>query len=290
MTQATPSGWGGGGWGSAPWGTGTPELTLESALAVRENVVRLTFSTAPQFTRLGTPHDAADPRRYSVVAVSGVGLDGEPVRPVLPVAVAAAVAGGGGRLVDVTVDRPFTAWPSVYRAVAVNLVASVGGAFLAAGSSTRFTGLRAGLSPPTFDSLVASRDILSPQSVRDLEGSGVSGDPSLLLGTLPSDGSGDLATSTPLASYRGRVYRRATSVLSGFAHLPGYGAGAMAGVKLPSRQGFRDRVASRIEEQVRLEPETVSCTVTVVSSGSVVIYRLRARARFGVASIDVQER
>jgi hypothetical protein len=286
--SAAAEGWGGGPWGAAPWGTGEPDLELVGAVAVRENAVRLEFGTAPLVDGLLTPHDGSSPERYSVVAVSGVGLDGEPVRPVSPVFVeVAGVPGGGGRFVDVWVDRPFTAWPAVYRVSANNLVSASGGAFLAPGSSRTFPGVRAGKAPPTPEHAVAGKDFLIAGVASDLVGANVPGNRASKLGVLAVSSSGDYASATPLAAYRIRVIRCATAALGAFAHLPeGYGTVLAASVKRPARGSQPEAVAASIESKVRLEPETVSCTVTVTASASgVVRYRIFARARFG--SIDV---
>lgn len=287
---AQNAGWGSAPWGASPWGTGEPELTLLSSLAIRENCVRVEFSAAPVFDGLLTPHDASSPARFTVVAVSGVGLDGEPVRPVLPVLVeVSSVALAGGRFLDVWVDRAFTAWPSIYRVSANGLASAAGGSILAAGSSSLFTGVRAGKAPPTRENVAASRDLLIAQTARELIGANVPGDPSTKVGILPVNASGDYASGTPLAGYRTRVIRRAITVLGSFSHLPQtYGTPLATSVKKAFKQNRADDVAGQIEAQVRLEPETldVAVTVTATSSG-VVRYRIVARSRLGDVDVAV---
>ena len=276
MTQPFEQGWGAGSWGEAPWGSGDADLVLLGAVAVRENVVRFYFSVPPLFDNLGTANDAARADRYSVIAVSGVGLDGEPVRPVTPVlAEVAADPGADGTEIDVTLDRPMTAYPAVYRAVAHNLV-SQAGAFLEPGANALLDGLRAGIPPLTAAIVVAGTDIANPQTGRDLAALGLSpGNPDQALGTYQIAPSGDYAQDTPLTSYRKRVIRRLTTRVNGFAHLPGYGVGVIEDVKKPARAIDRQRRAAMAEQQIQLEPETVSVSVTVTQSvQGVVAYRV----------------
>lgn len=288
--MTTAEGWGAAFWGATPWGTGEPALELVGAQAVRENTVRVEFTAAPLFDGLLTPHDASDPRRFSVVAVSGIGLDGEPVRSVLPVLIqVAGVPGGGGRFLDVWVDRPFTAWPSVYRVSANALVSSSGGSILAAGSSSLFDGVRAGKAPPTVEYVSASRDILIAQTSRELIGANVSGDPSKLIGVIPVDATGDYASGTPIAGYRTRVIRRAISAINSFAHLPpGYGTLLPSSVKKPFKQSNADDIAAQVQAQVALEPETVSCSVTASQGpNGVVVYKILAQSRIGDVELSI---
>lgn len=289
MTAVIETGWGGGPWGETPWGTGEGALTLLSAFAVRENAVRIEFSAPPVFNRLLTPHDASNPERFAVATVSGAGPDGDPVRPVLPVFIeVAAVPGGAGRFIDVWVDRHFTGYPAIYR-VSSNGIISEGGSVLTLGANATFFGVVAGQAPPTPENLLASRDILIAQVARDLEGANVSGDVSKLLGVLAVDGTGDYASAAPLASYRMRVIRRAIAALGSFAHLPlGYGTPLARSAKQLFRQSTTEDIASQIEAQVRIEPETLSVTVSVsVTDTGRATYKINAHSRVGDVSVDI---
>lgn len=283
-------GWGGAPWGATPWGTGEPELALLAAVAVRENCVRVEFSAPPLIDGLLTPHDASDPERFGVMTVSGVSLTGELVRPVTPVFVELpALAGAGGRFLDVWVDRPMTGWPAVYRITANGLAAASGGSILSAGSSVLFPGVRAGTSPLTPEFTMASRDLLIAQTARELEGANVSGDPSKMVGVLVADARGDYASGTPLAGYRTRVIRRAITALGSFSHLPTtYGTPLASSVKKPFKQSIATDIAAQMEAQITLEPETLTVTVTVIAgeNGSV-FYRIVATARVGVVDTTV---
>ena len=280
------AGWGAGAWGSSSWGAESGELLVVFCEAVRENCVRIEFSEAPLFNGLLTPNDGSSIDRYSVAAVSGASLDGEPVRPVLPVFVELAdVAGSGGRFVDVWVDRPFTGYPALYSLATNGLVTASGGVPLSTGASALFFGARAGHLPPTAEHTVAGRDLLIAQTAREYEGSNVPGNPPA--GIIPVDAAGDYASGTPLAGYRTRVIRRAVTVLGSFASLPRtYGTRLSQGVKRPMRQGDAEDAAAQIEAQVRLEPETLSVSVTTTSTTTgLVYYRIEAMSRVG--SVDV---
>jgi len=285
MTVATvPSGWGGGSWGASPWGSGAPPFRLLRAQAVRENVIRLYFTTQPLFTGLGGPTDAARVDRYSVAVVGGVGIDGEPCRPVMPAAVElAADPGSVSTEIDVFVDRPMTAWPAQYRVTAVGLVSRLG-SFLRPGSSAVFDGARAGILPAVSSNQVASSDIANPQTRADLLGLHAV-NPNAALGTFPVAPTGDYASDSPLSSYRKRVYRRLTSITDGFAHLAGYGVGLVSAVKRQARRGARERLAAIAEQQIMLEPETLSVTVQFTTVGDVTFYRVRARVNFSTEPV-----
>lgn len=271
MTQS--AGWGAGAWGESAWGVAEEDLALVSARAVRENVVRLTFTTAPLFTGLENSQDAARLDHYSVTTVGGVGLDGEPVRPVLPVLV--EVVADEGSSLDVTVDRPFTAYAAVYRVSATGLM-SVDGANLLPGQSRTFFGMRAGSAPVgSAETVVAGRDLANPQVARDLLNVAPE-DPTASLGTYRIGPDGDYAADRPFASYRKRCVRRVTTRLGGFAHLARYGAGANGHVKRQATARERQLLAEQAEQQIRFEPETLSVTVTVEPGPSATILRVRA--------------
>lgn len=290
MTTSLPTGWGAGGWGRTPWGAGSAaSFSLVSAFAVRENVVRLTFSAPPYFSGVGDPGDAADPSHFTVRAVSGVGIDGAPVRAVLPVSVErAAVEGAAGTLLDITVDRPFSQYPCVYSVTALNVRSSLGMA-LGLGATKQFLAVQAGMRANSGDALVAGRDIANPQTLQSLFDPvpGAKDISSSKLGTYLADGTGDLAADFGLTSYAKRVIRRIMSKKNGFAHLPGYGLGAVDQVKKLARPGVREALASDAENQIRQEPETLACSVRVVVRGDLTIYQVAAKTRFGDVNLDI---
>lgn len=166
MTIIIPDGWGGGRWGTAPWGGAeADDLQLRSALAVRENVVRLEFNFPVFFDGLLTPFDGSNRRRYSVTAVEEtLGSDGLPARTVFVVlAEVPAVEGSLGKLVDVFIDRPFSPFPAEYVIAVNNLIASGSSLPLDPNfTSLRFFGVQRARVPDVPEAAVPSRDISNP--------------------------------------------------------------------------------------------------------------------------------
>lgn len=283
-------GWGTGAWGLSPWGVGGPQLRLVDARPRAENRVRLYFNVAPYFSGILDPSDASSRFRYAVVPVAEtVGADGLPPRPVLPAVPAVAdVAGAAGSVVDLTLDRRMSPYPARYL-VSVNGLRTVAGATLQPGAtSLPFDGLAAALVVQDRNLVAAGRDIANPQSLLS-GGDNVPLGAGVVLGTYQTNASGDYATDRGLASYRKRVVRRLAAMSGGFAHLPGYGLGAVGKVKQLDRGGTAEALAAEAEVQVKAEPETASAKVTVERSATtpgVVVLRVRATTRAG-ASVDL---
>ena len=281
--------WGSGaGWGATGWGGGGAgdALQLLAALAVRENVVRLYFSEPPKFTSLLDPSDAFNPSRYSIVPIDGTfGADERPTRAVTPAAAAQVVAAGAaGTQIDVTVDRPFSPYPSRYRVSANQLVTAAGGALLdPLYTSTVFDGVYRGMPAITPALTYTRRDIANPQV---LAAALLTGDSGYALATFVVDETGDYATDQGETSYRKRVFRRLTTRRGRFAHLPNYGLGVVAASKQLARPGVREALAADAEAQIRLEPETRDVKVTLVqdpSTPDVTYLRVRAQTLTGEA-------
>jgi hypothetical protein len=114
--------WGAGVWGGSSYGGGPlTAITVESVLAIRENVFRVTFNVPVYYSSILDPPDAARVEKYAVTAVAGtMGLDGTPVRPVSVAHVdligddGEVVLGGSGRRLDLVLDRPMTPHPALY--------------------------------------------------------------------------------------------------------------------------------------------------------------------------------
>lgn len=279
MTQ----GWGLLPWGAGPWGAGgAAALELLSALAIRENVVRLTFNVAPQFTMLLTPNDASNPKRYQFVPLAEpVGLAGEPARPVLPVLVERPrLAGAQGAVLEVTLDRPMTPWPSRYR-VAVNQLVSVDGALLLPGrTSFVFEAVYRQLRPQSASSPTPSRDVANPQTYQaQLDPLPQAGDP-LALGVIPIDASGDYAFDEGMTQLKKRVFRRLLTKKGAFPALPGYGVGIPSYGKRLGIEGIRQQIVEEAQVQLRQEPDVAAVRVSAFSSpqnAAVTIFRVRIR-------------
>jgi hypothetical protein len=285
---AIPSGWGAGEWGASPWGAGDDDLHLLEVQAIRENVVRLTFDTVPYFSGILDPGDASNVARYAITAVSGVGIDGVPVRPVLVAGVAQGIlAGAQGTIIELTTDRALSHWPCIYRGSA-NGLRSEAGLPLAGGASLLFYGVQAGPRTQQQDQILAGRDLANPQSVAALVGlPDASNLPSSVLGTYRPDGTGDYANDAGITGYIKRVTRRLMTVKGAFAHLPNYGVGIPSDVKRLQRAGFREMLASDAEDQIKQEPETLAVTCRVVQVGARTLIQVAAQTKLGPANFDV---
>lgn len=279
-------GWGAGPWGATPWGAGLAAFELVSATAIRENLVRLTFSAAPRFTGTLETTDASNPERYAITPIAtSAGFDGEAARAVLPVRVERfETSGAGGKLVDVWVDRPMTHWPAQYRVSCNNLVEAATGMFISpSAASALFDGLRMGVPPQIVQAPIAARDFACPQTL------GGARDPlpnpkKAKLGAYQVGGDGDLGNDEGAESYRKRVIRRCMTRKGAFIHLPGYGVGVPAQVKKLAQPSVREALASEAEVQIAQEPETqqVSCSFERdVTQAGVWWLVIRARTKAG---------
>ena len=256
-------------------------LQLLGAVALRENMVRLTFSEAVYYSRWLDPYDAYCADRYVVTAVPGtVGIDGKPPRTVAPEMVEQPSA-GGGKQIDLWLDRPMGAYGTRY-VVEVNGLQSIFGDLLdPACSSVGFDGLARGRPPPVPELAVSARDLANPQSLSALL------DPlpttsDAQLGTFPVDVTGDYAHDEGLTSLKKRIFRRLTTRKGAFAHLPNYGVPIPAMVKKLAKPSRVQALAADAEEQIRQEPEVAACSVTLARTESgVYVYRVRVKTTLG---------
>lgn len=278
----TVSGWGSAPWGLGPWGAGAVDaLELLGALAVRENVVRLSFNVAPHYTGLLTQNDAANPARY-VLTPQGApeAISGGPARPVLPVQVqVAAVAGSGGRLLDVVLDRPLSPWATRY-AITVNLLRSYDGAMLdPSKASAVFDGLYRQLRPADASAPTPSRDVANPWGYQAQLSAGVvpsMGD----LGVFPVDASGDYAFDQGIQQLKKRIFRRLNTPKNAFPSLPGYGVGVPTYSKRLGTEAIRQQIVADAQAQLSSEPDVAAVSVkafTPAGNPSVTIFRVQVR-------------
>lgn len=288
----TQSGWGALPWGAGPWGAGGADaLELLSALAIRENVIRLAFNVAPQFTRLLTPNDAANPKRFQVTAVpSPLGADGLPVRSVLPVLVELAkIPGSFGSVIDITIDRPMSPFPARYL-VAVNQLASADGAPLAIGQTSRgFIAVYRELRAQSVAEPSPSRDIANPQTYQaQLDPLPQAGDP-LALGVIPIDASGDYAFDSGVTQLKKRVFRRLVTVKGRFPAIPDYGIGVPSYGKRLGTAAIRQQICEEAKKQLALEPDIAAVSVTAKSDAkepSVTIFQIRIQVAGSLANVQ----
>lgn len=273
--------WGGGSWGGSS--NFTPAASANSfalvyALAVRENVVRLTFSVAPNLSGILDQFDGLVASRYNVAAIDGtVGIDGLAVRPVRVVDVQ---PGPIATQVDLWLDRAMSPYPTQYVAQAEGLYDVFDEPQLIAFEQP-FIGLYRGIVPPTTDLAVPSRDFANPQSFSGLADSLPNTTDAGQLGTYQTDETGDVASDEGLVSYKKRVFRRLSTRKGAYLHLPDYGVSFMDHVKQLARPGMVQQLASEAEEQIKQEPETLSCVVKIVQSGALTWYQIDVRTAAG---------
>lgn len=238
-------------WGDGAWGAGAPALQLLRADPIRDNVVRLTFNVPPLFTELLGPHDASSRKRFSI---TGLSSDARDVTPVL-----VERASGGGRTLDITVDRPFSGVPALYQVVAEDLVSAIDESPLDTSATTaEFLGLKRFVAPPRRDAAVPSRDIANQfDSFQSTEPG---------LAVIPVDDTGDYATDEGVISLKKRLHRRLVSKKGRFAHLPDYGLGVPDLLKTLNRQRVRAQLKADSESQFTQEPEVESALVTITTN------------------------
>jgi hypothetical protein len=253
-----------------PWGGGsTAAIDLLAALAVRENVVRLSFSAPVYYSGLLDSPDASRVDKFTVAVVAGtVGMDGSAVRAVtvvysqLPGEIDGLSAAQVGYFLDLVLDRPMTPHPALY-------LASVAGVFSSdlsdeVSASVQVPAVFRKLAVPQADVPRLSRDFANAQA-------GViasDGDP-LNLGTLRVDDTGDYAFDEGLTNFRKRAIRRLVTRKGGFAHLPTYGVGVPYEGKRLATSAVLSRLAADAEAQIGLEPEAAAVRVRPVVDPSV---------------------
>lgn len=288
--MSTFVGWGGGPWGSAPWGSGgVGTLTLDEALAIKENVIRLTFSQPIYFSTILDPPDGSIVTKYVTGVVAGtVGRDGEPVHPVNVIAVALATVQGGidqadyGRIVDVTLDRPMSPYPARYT-ITVSGIFSEDLVFELGATTFGFYANFKQLQPPQIDTPRPSRDMANPQTDSGLTDT-IPNPNAGQLGTFPVDASGDYAFDEGIENFKKRVFRRLVTSPGKFAHLPGYGVGVPDYGKRLAVSAIITSLASQAETQIQLEPETAKVRVLPVVDPNVpglVRFRVLVQMRSG---------
>ena len=275
-------------WGGGPWGLGgAGSLQLLTALAIRENVVRLTFNEAPIFTGVLDPHDGSDSERYVITPMPGTMPDGGDPRPVTTIIVTQVrEAMALGLIIDVTVDRPFDGYPGRYLVAVNQLVSSSSGVLLdPLHSSLAFDGLVQVSTPKTLDVAVPIRDFANPQTLSGLLDPLPSTTDVGLLGSIPMGGDGDYAFDEGITSYKKRLLRRLTSAKNRFAHLPGYGLGPGAKLKQLGKQSVRAAFEADARQQVMQEPETVEASANLIVDPNVPgLWRLKLRIKCKLSS------
>lgn len=275
------SGWGSGSWGSTPWGSGADVPRLLAAVAIRENLVRLTFDAAILYDRTGGPRDGARSSLYAVTPVAGtVGFDGEPARRVL--VGRADRAGGGGAEVDLWLDRALTHYPARYLASAHGVYGASGVPIDSKATSATFLGVRAGEAPrdPAAGALAVGADIALPQTAAAALAARVSG---AMLGSYAVDATGDFAFDQGVQSLIKRILRRLFAEPGAYAHLGAtYGGGLRRLAKKLATPNARADLQRLAAEQAKAEPEVADATASLRQvAPDAWELRLSVRTRFG---------
>lgn len=254
-------GWANEGWGEDPWGGALiGGSQFQGATALRENVIRCFFSSAPFFSGLLESTDASVPTHWAVAAVDGTtGLDGTACRPV---GVLFATVGSDPGSIDLTLDRPMTPAPSLYTVTASGLVTSDTLTPIPQ-TTVQLIGLYRRIEPPSITTAASpTRDIANPQTLSALPGTSPLPPSVLLLGTFVTDDTGDYATDHGQVSYKKRILRMGLTNPGGFAHLPGFGVGIPSYGKRLASPAIRNRLASAWQKQILQDPDTLDATVT----------------------------
>lgn len=284
------TGFGGSSWGGSGWGGPVEDVpALQSAVAVAENVVQLTFNVPVYFTGLLDVADASNRKRYSFAPVPGsTGMDGAAAKPIRAASAVAVPVPGKflGTVVNVTTDRPMSPSPAAYVVTCNGIFGSDGLTPLSMVSAT-FTSVFKVLQPPQVETLTPRGDVAMPQS-REAVLTGVVGDASTItLGSFVVS-SGDYATQSGMVEYKERLYRRMVTLRDAFLHLAGkgYGGSLLARGKKLGSTAARSDLQAAMEEQTGREPETaaVSCkTVPSQQNPGLLFLVLLAKTRFGRA-------
>lgn len=286
ILEEVPDGWGGGGYGETFWGGGDGStLRLLRALAIAENVIRLTFNNPPRFTGLLDYRDSSSIRHYSVQEFSQTkGLDGEFARPVRVIQVKPSqVALALGLQLDITVDRALTHYPAIYTVSVSNLMTTEGYQLAIGGTLASFYGLRRAYTAVSPETVARSRDIANPQTrSAALDPLPNPGDP-LILGTIPVNEDGDYAYDEGVTNLKKRIFRRLLTIPGAFAYLPpDYGVGLPQYLKRLGQAAVRAIISAEAERQIALEPEVEACKCDLVTDAKIpnsTRVRLRVRTR-----------
>jgi hypothetical protein len=242
-------------------------ISLVSALALRENMVRLTFDADIYYSAVLDSGDASDTARYLFTPdAASRGSDGLPPRFIL----AARADLFDARTIDLWVDRRFSPYPSRYIIDVNGLLEAVTLDPLVTHTAS-FLGCTRGVPQLTLEAGISNRDLANPQD----NGTEAS------LGTFPVDDTGDIANDGGLIGYKKRVLRRLSTRKGRYKHLPNYGTLAYDSIKMLARPGVIQQIADDAESQIRQEPETTQVSVKVVMQGSLAFYRCKIRCTFG---------
>ena len=238
--------------------------------AHRENVFRVEFSVPVYFSTLLDSRDAANPAKWTIAVVAGsVGMDGNPVRPLLvseiflPGPADGVASEDVGRFVDVISDRPMTPHPAAYEVSGVDIWAAD---LLSTLETIEFQtpAVFKRIEPPQISTPAPTRDIANSQTLTAARSSLPDPTNPLVLGTIQVDDTGDYAFDEGIVNLRKRIIRRLVTAKNAFAHLPGYGVGIPTYGKRLSVSSVVQDLAADAETQIALEPDVSKVRVRPV--------------------------
>ena len=208
------------------------------------NSVDVGFNTFPLTFDEFTDGDALNPSTYTISRT-----DGEDAPFILSVECV------GPGVIRIYVDAIFV--EGVEYTVTVSGVTSAAGETLGPANSGSFEGIGRGVATSIIDPSEPRTDILNAVGADSIEDG------------LRYDPSGDLANQSGRSYLRKRLLRRITTVMGGFFHLPGYGAGQRLKTRISGSKVAR--MEKQIQAQCEQEPDVRSVSVSAtIRSASIV--------------------
>lgn len=258
-------------------------LSLLYANAIRENVIRLSFSEEVYLSFINDQYDATrlGHGHWYILEDASTGIDGLPNRKVSIVSVQYAPINEVGdtyrKFIDLYTDRSLSAFPCTYsigsktQVYGVTHSLSGGKIFPDPGSSVALSmvsvfGLKASQEPQQTDQGVGGKDFSFTRKNVDPN---APYDPIAISSFSVSEG--DYAIDSGLANLKKRILRRLITVPGSFAHMPTYGIGVPNYVKKLNRADVVTKLETDAQLQIEQEPEVTQASVKVqpVSSGLV---------------------
>lgn len=260
-------GFGSMGLGSGPFGAGSGG-GIGIARQVARNAVDVTFFDVPQANDRATFDDALNPARWTLAAFDPSTSTIRLAQFVEPTS--------DPRTVRVLFDGQLDAF-ATYQIIVTGVLTATGIPIIGPCDTALFS---------TFDTFRIRADVPVEQQRADLNNPQLVADASIIdpppLGTYQIDDRGDLALERGRAYLRKRIFRRTTTAINGFFHLPGYGFAEP--LKSNVRSDMLRRLQARAQSQVLMEPDVVSVSVTATQdpqAPNVVNLRIRAVDREG---------
>lgn len=266
--EGCAGGFGAGAFGAEPFGSGYT-FAVDEARQVAMNAVDVSFVGTPAASDPATFWDALNPANWSLSVRS-------PADAVLRLV--QFVERRDAHTVRVFVDGPLSA-PAVYRLTIATTVEDELGRPVAVSCRDLDFHTFARFRPAPTASLPAEAptDLMNPWQVRDAEFT----DPPPL-GTFQINDRGDLALEAGRAYLRKRIFRRATTGIGEFFHLPQYGfAEPLKGKITPD---LLRRMQARAQAQIAREPDVLAVRVEasqVSGAPGVVLLDIKATDRYG---------